>query len=118
MIVEHNGRRITAMTRRTRDGFRGVLVRVNGVQVYHYFGSAGQRSVDAAIEQTRREIDAVDAYDDDLGDPRFGSHWYARTDPRRELALRREGGEMLPARQALIDAQRARQGIETGVIES
>lgn len=73
MIVIHNGRKIVALPKR-KDGFPGVLVRVNGVQVWHYGprDSSQCRTVEGAIEYTKREID---------------SNWYAATDPRRAIAL-------------------------------
>lgn len=87
MIENYKGRRITAIARR-KDGFPGVLVRVNGVQVWHYgpMSSTMLRTVEGAITQTKREIDAVDAYTDDLDRPRFARCWYAKTDPRHALA--------------------------------
>jgi hypothetical protein len=87
MITEHKGRRITAISRR-KDGFPGVLVRVNGVQVWHYgpMSSESLRTIEGAIQQTKREIDAVDAYTDDYERPRFSRCWYAKADPRYRLA--------------------------------
>lgn len=93
MIVVHNGRKITAIAKR-KDGFPGVLARVNGVQVWHYSWSSSEhlRTIEGAIKQAKLEIDAIDAYTDDADDPRFASYWYAKSDPRRALALRRENG--------------------------
>lgn len=88
MVETYKGRRIAAIARR-KDGFRGVLVRVNGVQVHHYgpMSSPSLSTVEGAIEQTKREIDAVDAYTDDYNRPRFSRCWYSTTDPRHALAL-------------------------------
>lgn len=87
--TEHNGRKITAVARR-KDGFPGVLVKVNGVQAWHYgwANSATLRTVEGAIEQTKIEIDAVDAFTDDTEDPRFTANWYRKDDPRRAVAIR------------------------------
>lgn len=87
MIINYKDRKITAISRR-KDGFTGVLVRINGVQVHHYgpMNSASLRTVDGAVAQTKREIDAVDAYTDDFDRPRFARCWYAKTDPRHALA--------------------------------
>lgn len=87
MVITYKGRKLTAIARR-KDGFPGVLVRVNGVQVWHYgpMSSAHLRTVEGAIEQTKREIDSVDAYTDDYVRPRFHRHWYRTSDPRHALA--------------------------------
>jgi len=87
MIENYKGRKITALPRKI-DGFRGVIVRIAGVQVYRYgpLSSVNLRTVEGAIEQTKREIDAIDAYDDDFDRPRFTRCWYAKTDPRHALA--------------------------------
>jgi hypothetical protein len=88
MVETYKGRRIAAIARR-RDGFAGVLVRINGNQVWHYGpeSSASLRTVEGAIQQAKREIDAVDAYTDDYDRPRFSRCWYRKTDPRHALAL-------------------------------
>lgn len=90
MITLYNGRKITAIARR-KDGFPGVLVRINGIQIWHYgwASSAALCTIEGAIEQTKREIDAADAFTDDTDDPRFEAHWYRADDPRRAARLRR-----------------------------
>lgn len=88
MVITHNGRKITAIERR-KDGFRGVLVRVNGIQVHHYgpCSSASLCTVDGAVEQAKREIDAVDAHTDDYERPRSAPNWYRKDDPRRARGI-------------------------------
>jgi hypothetical protein len=91
-VAQHNGRTIAAVRRR-ENGLLGITVRVNGQFVWHYGPAASreQRTADGAIAQTRREIDAVDAYTDDVDDPRFAWFWYRVTDPRYKIARRKAG---------------------------
>ena len=87
MVTNYKGRKITAVARRL-DGFKGVVVRLNGVEVRRYsaMSSANLCTVEGAIAQTKVEIDAIDAYADDFDRPRFARCWYAKTDPRYRLA--------------------------------
>ncbi len=84
-------RRISAVKRRT-DGFLGVLIRVNGQYYQHYgpLSPSSCRTIEGAIEQTKRDLDAIDAYDDDHDRPRFSAYLYRKSDPRYQTALKWE----------------------------
>lgn len=81
MIAMYEGRKITAVKRRV-EGFPGVEVRINGqyVRTYGPMSSASLRTVEGAIEQTRRDIDFYDA----IPEPRVEGFWYRKGDPRAE----------------------------------
>jgi hypothetical protein len=86
MITEYKGRHVR-ITEVRKDGFPATKAEVNGEFVFVY----PLRSVEDILEQTQRDIDAVDA------NPRAGyaAHWYVDGDPRKA------------ARQAWTDGDRS-----------
>lgn len=87
MVITYEGRKITAVKRRV-EGFPGVEVRINGQHVVTYgpMSSTSLRTIEGAIEQTKRDIDFCDA----KSEPAFESFWYRKGDPRAK-------GESLPS---------------------
>ena len=86
VTLEYRGRRVTAI-RRKRDGFSAIEILVNGEHYYDYgaLSNKNLRTIAGAIEQTRRDIDAVD----EDPEPSYAAFMYREDDPRRAAILAR-----------------------------
>lgn len=86
VTLDYQGRRITAI-RRKRDGFAAIEILVNGEHYYDYgaLSSKSLRTIAGAVEQTRRDIDAVD----EDPEPSYAEYLYRADDPRRAAVLTR-----------------------------
>jgi hypothetical protein len=84
--LEYKGRRITAI-RRKRDGFSAIEILINGEHYFDYgaLSSKRLRTIAGAVEQTRRDLDAVD----ERPEPAYAAHMYRADDPRRAAVLAR-----------------------------
>jgi hypothetical protein len=84
--LEYKGRRITAI-RRKRDGFSAIEILINGEHYFDYGALSGKRlrTIAGAVEQTRRDLDAVD----EQPEPAYAAHMYRADDPRRVAVLAR-----------------------------